>query len=1027
MLEIAEKYSDPKVIDRAFELAWNRSRIESGYLGFKAEEVELYLKMIPSILMPGPIRKKWAWAIEKNSQGQSGLWKFGISGDVPIILITIKDTEETDLVSRILKAHEYWGLKGISADLVILLQDESSYVQPLYEAVRDAISSSHARYMVGARGGVFILDANAMEESDIVLLYAAARIVLKGDAGTIGEQLKAEIEKTAVPLLDTDKTQKQEITDSKDVAAQGRTLDVSELKFFNGVGGFSSDGREYVICLRDGVHTYAPWINVISNNRFGFIISESGGGHTWSENSRENKLTPWSNDPVIDTPGEVIYIRDDNSGKYWSITPKPIRESGDYIIRHGWGYTVFERNSHGIRQSLTEFVPVGDTVKIYMIQLENSTDAVKELSITYYIRPVLGVNENSTAPYITTRFHKESGMLLVTNTFNPDFPDRVAFIGASEPTHSFTGDRAEFIGLRGSLENPEALKRTGLSGKAGAGLEPCAALQVKISLEPGKGKSLVFLLGQAADVEEALQLAARYKNPAAAEKALDEAKTYWLGKLGTVQVKTPDESINIMLNGWLLYQVVSCRLWARSAFYQSGGAYGYRDQLQDVMAVVHAWPELTRRQILFHSSRQFVEGDVQHWWHPGADKGIRTRYSDDYLWLPYVTADYIRNTGDWGILDEITGYLEDEPLAEDEDERYNKPRISDEKSSVYEHCIRAIENGLKFGPHGIPLMGSGDWNDGMNTVGNKGKGESIWLGWFLHTVLTNFIPICIQKGDTERGERYKKIAQDIAEAIETNAWDGSWYRRAYFDDGTPLGSAQNSECRIDAIAQSWSAISGAGRESRVKEAMHAVENYLVDREIGIIKLLAPPFDDGDLQPGYIKGYVPGVRENGGQYTHAAVWAVLAFAKLGEGDTAGDLYQMLTPVNHARTPMESSRYRVEPYVMAADVYAVHPNVGRGGWTWYTGAAGWMYRVGLEHLLGIKKEGDKIIFDPCIPSTWREYSVEYRFGAAVYKITVKNPEARNKGVKSVSLDGKALEDAVLPLIDDGIEHNVEVLMG
>lgn len=1026
LLEIAEKYSDPKVVDRAFELAWNRSQIELRYLGFKAEEVRLYLEMIPLILLPGPVRRKWAWAIEKNREGQPGLWKFGISGDVPIILITLKDTEETDMVARILKAHEYWRLKGLLVDLVILLQDESSYVQPLYNAVRDAISYSHARDMIGAKGGVFILDANTMEEKDIVLLYTVARIVLRGSAASIREELKTDLEKPVVPLLDINEAQEESI-DSSEETVQHQDFDTSSLKYFNGIGGFGSDGREYVIYLRDGVHTYAPWINVISNNKFGFIVSESGGGYTWSENSRENKLTPWSNDPVSDIPGEIFYVRDENTGRYWSITPMPIREAGDYIIRHGWGYSVFEHSCNGLEQSLTEFVPVNDPVKICMVRLKNTTDAVKNLSVTYYIRPVLGVNENTTAQYITTGIHKESGMMLLTNTFNPDFPDRIAFMDVSEQVRSITGDRTEFIGLRGSLRNPEALRRTELSGKVGAGLDPCGAVQVKASLEPGQERTIVFLLGQAASMEEALQVASKYKNPETAEDALNKVKSYWLNKLGAIQVKTPDDSIDIMLNGWLQYQVVACRLWARSAFYQSGGAYGYRDQLQDVMAVVYTWPELTREQILLHASHQFLEGDVQHWWHPGADKGIRTRYSDDYLWLPYVTIDYIRNTGDWDILDAIAGYLEDEPLAEDEDERYNIPRISAQKSNIYEHCIRAIENGLKFGPHGIPLIGCGDWNDGMNTVGNKGKGESVWLGWFLYTILNNFIPICMRRGDKERAERYRKAAQDIVDAIENNAWDGSWYRRAYFDDGTPLGSAQNAECRIDSLSQSWSVISGAGKQSRVDEAMHAVENYLVDREVGIIKLLTPPFDSSELQPGYIKGYVPGVRENGGQYTHAAVWTVMAFAKLGEGDTAGNLYHMINPINHARTPMESSRYRVEPYVMAADVYAVHPNVGRGGWTWYTGAAGWMYRVGLEHILGIRKEENKILFNPCIPSTWKEYSIKYRFGAAVYEITIKNPEAVNKGVKSVSLDGKKLEEAVLPLTDDGLEHQVEVIMG
>lgn len=1026
VLELAEKYSEPRAVERAFELAWNRSQIESRYLGFKASEVEIYLDMMPSILLPGPLRRKWSDMIIKNKRGQSGLWKFGISGDMPVILVILKSKEEISIVSRVLKAHEFWRLKGLYVDIVIVIEDESNYSQPLHDAIRDEVSSSHARNMIGARGGIFILDANHMEEEDLTLIHAVAKIVLKSDGGPIEEQISFEGRYKSPQVLASGVSNDTNAEVPR-MESACQCFDASGLIFFNGMGGFSADGREYVIYLKDGRHTPVPWINVISNPQFGFIITEAGGGYTWSENSRENKLTPWSNDPISDTHGEVLYVRDDDSGEFWTITPFPASAGGDYVIRHGHGYTVFEHSSHGIEQELTEFVPVKDTVKICMISLKNTTRTPRKLSLTYYIRPVLGVNEKVTAPYIVTRMHEETGILLITNAFNADFPCRVAFMDTSEANRSYTGDRTEFIGLNGSISEPDAMKRHRLSGMVGAGLDPCAALQINIQLNPCEKREVVFTLGQGIDTQKALLLAEKYRKLDAAKSELENVKEYWRQKLETIQVYTPDASMNMLLNGWLQYQVISCRLWARSAFYQSGGAYGYRDQLQDVMAVVYTWPELTRRQILLHCAHQFIEGDVQHWWHPGAGKGIRTRYSDDYLWLPYVTADYIRNTGDWGILDEVVNYIDDEPLEENEDERYDVPRLSEEKSSVYEHCIRAIDNGLKFGIHGIPLMGCGDWNDGMNTVGNKGRGESVWLGWFLYTVLTNFIPVCLKRNDIERAEKYRAHAENIAKAIEVNAWDGSWYRRAYFDDGTPLGAAQNTECRIDAIAQSWSSISGAGMAHRVKEAMHAVRNYLIDSEAGIIKLLTPPFNESDLDPGYIKGYVPGVRENGGQYTHAAVWTVLAFARLGEGDTAWELYHMINPINHSRTPIESARYKVEPYVMAADVYAVYPNTGRGGWTWYTGAAGWMYRVGLEHMLGIKKNENNIVFEPCIPRGWREFKVRYKVGEAVYHIIVRNPDGANKGVKTVALDGKLLEGLVLPLADDAAEHQVEVVMG
>ncbi|MDA8212999.1 MAG: glycosyl transferase [Clostridia bacterium] len=1054
-LILADKYRDPKVIERAFEFAWNRSRIEAGYLDIQAGEMELYLNMVPSIIYPGPVRRRYEGIIARNKKGQPGLWPSGISGDIPIVLVHVTNKEQMEMVCKLLKAHEFWRMKGLKVDLVFLAEDESGYVQPLQDGIRAAIFASHARDMVNRTGGVYLLNANLMTEEEKILMYAAARIILKGDAGPVEEQLVWEQTKETVPGLSTvnvagGKTGKQvaggetgkevnrgETHEEADQQAAGKEIEVpassqinfSQLLFYNGTGGFSQDGREYLLHLREGQHTPAPWINVIANTGFGFNITEVGSGYTWAENSRENKLTPWYNDPVTDLPGEVLYLRDEQTGDYWSITPMPVREKEDYIIRHGKGYSSFEHTSHGIEQQLTEFVALEDPVKIYLIRLKNLSRVPREIAVTYYMRPVLGVNEQVNAQYITTRSYGEQGVLLISNSYNSDFPGRIAFVDTSEATRTFSGDGNEFLGINGDLERPAALERERLSGTVGAGLAPCGAIQVKLSLEPEESKEIVFLLGQGRDLSEVLSIRDKYTKVTAAREELARVKAFWTEKLEVIQVSTPDRSMDILLNSWLQYQVISCRLWSRAAFYQSGGAYGFRDQLQDVMAVAYTWPELTRKQILLHAAHQFVEGDVQHWWHPGSgvDKGIRTRYSDDFLWLPYVTADYVQCTGDWSVLDEVINFLEDDPLPADEDERYNIPRISQEKDTIYNHCIRAIENALKFGLHGLPLMGSGDWNDGMNTVGNKGKGESVWLGWFLYTVLQRFIPVCTSRNDQQRAEQFSLIAAELAGAIEKNAWDGSWYRRAYFDDGTPLGSAANSECKIDAIAQSWSVISGIGKPRRAEEAMQAVENYLVDREAGIIKLLTPPFGDGQLQPGYIKGYVPGVRENGGQYTHAAVWTILAFAKLGMGDKVWELFHLINPINHARTPMEAIRYKVEPYVLAADVYAVHPNTGRGGWSWYTGAAGWMYRVGIEHVLGIKKVGTSLHFDPCIPKDWPGFEVRYRLPKTLYRIHVQNPERVNKGVKKVIINGKEVPEGYVSLVDDGREYRVEVVMG
>ncbi len=1025
VIKIAQKYQDTNKIARAYELAWTRSQVESRYLGLKASEKDLYVKMISQIVFLSPLRRKREEYIFRNKKGQSSLWAFGISGDVPLVLVCIKKMDQIDTVQQLLKAHEYWRMKGLAVDLLILNEYEGSYTQPLQDLLRDTVSASHARDLQDKMGGIFIRKAGTMTEEEKTLLYAVARIVIHGCGGSIEAQTEYNYQQKKLP----DK-KKWEVLPT---IHQIQRKELKERFFDNGWGGFSKDGKEYIIQLKENQQTPAPWINVISNEKFGFQVTESGGGYTWSENSRENKLTPWSNDPISDTAGEVFYLRDETTGEVWTVTPLPIREPEPYVIRHGFGYSVFEHVSHGIEQKLTMFVAKDDPVKICIIKLKNHSGEKRMLSATYYMRPVLGVSDQLTAQYITTRMTPEKDIMLIENNYNEDFPGRISFMDVSEVDRSFTGDAMEFIGDYNATSIPEAMKRTRLSNNVGAGYDPCAAMQVKIQLEVREEKEIVFLLGQTDDVQHVMPICNKYRYLGAAHKELERVKYFWGDLLSVTKVKTSDISMNIMLNGWLLYQVLSCRIWARSAFYQSGGAYGFRDQLQDVMAVVNAMPQITHNQVLKHAAHQFVEGDVQHWWHPignigeNGDKGIRTKFSDDLVWLPFVVGDYIENTEDYSLLDVEIGYLEADSLGKDIDEKYDIPRMSEEKSSVYEHCIRALERALKFGERGIPLMGSGDWNDGMNTVGNKGKGESVWLGWFIYTTLMRFIPICEAKGEHERAKEYKKITREMVEAIENNAWDGSWYRRAYFDDGTPMGSAQNTECRIDSLAQSWAVISEAGNPERTKAAMEALESYLVKRDEGLIMLLTPPFDKGDLNPGYIKGYVPGVRENGGQYTHAAIWVVMAFAKMGNGDKAWELYNMINPINHARTPMEAARYKVEPYVMAADVYAVHPNIGRGGWTWYTGAAGWMYRVGIEYLLGLKKRGDMLIIDPCIPRGWDEYGIDYRYQSTKYAINIKNPEGINRGVINVKLDGTVMENKTIPLTNDGVKHKIEVILG
>lgn len=1031
IMELIGKYDNMEACDAAFWLALTRSQVETKYLNIKAHDMELYQDMISNILFRSSQKSGYNHVIGENRKGQSGLWPYGISGDRPVVLLILDKTEEVDILYELLKAHEYWRLKDLKVDLVILCNEENSYSNPLYSLIFDIIHSNQTIDAMNRNNDTFILNTNSMAPEDIPLFYAVAAMVFKGGSGTMKEQLQSEPQDKRHEAAETTERSKgrgsnrrrvlsadHELQGIKPVASDDRLL------FFNGIGGFDKEEREYVIRLERGRTTPAPWANVISNPEFGFLVTESGGGYTWCENSRENKLSPWSNDPVSDAPGETFYLQE-ASGEPWSVTPLPARDEETYTIRHGFGYTEFEHESHGVKQRLTQFVPVKGTVKISILRLENEGTEDKDLRITYYVNPVLGVNMKETSMHLKSSVNAE-GILMVENPYNREFPDRILFVDSSVAGRSVTGDRKEFFGT-GTPDYPDILKKERLTGSVGIGFSPCAALQVGVRLKEGEAGELVFLLGMADQAGRAGELSGTFRNLKKAKESLAEVKAFWKDKLQMIRVDTPDPAMNLMLNGWLLYQAISCRMWARTAFYQAGGAFGFRDQLQDCLSAVAVLPEIVKSQIVKHAQHQFLQGDVLHWWHEPVGKGTRTRFSDDYLWLPYVTAEYINATGDYDILNIEVSFLEDELLKKHEDERYCHPRVTAETASVFEHCIRSIEYGLKFGERGLPLMGGGDWNDGMNTVGSGGKGESVWLGWFLCTVLQKFVPICRKMQDPDRAERYLQTIDSIVEAIETNAWDGNWYKRAFFDNGAPLGSANNKECKIDSLAQSWAVISGKGDPGRVKKALDSLEDYLVMRDAGLIKLLTPPFDEGELEPGYIKSYVPGVRENGGQYTHAAAWVIIAFAMAGDGDKAFELFGLINPINHTRTDRECSIYRVEPYVMAADVYSVSPHIGRGGWTWYTGTASWVYKAGLESILGFVKTADQLIIDPCIPKKWPEYSIIYRYRKTEYRIIVRNPKNVSKGVVSLSLDGRDRPGNAIDLVDDGKTHPVEVVLG
>ncbi len=1018
LLTKIEKYSSPDRIEGAFNLAQVRSSLEMKYLNMKEEEEELYQNMLADVIFASPLRNKNQKQIMENTKGQSALWRYSISGDLPIILVVLNNNNQMKLLSEVLKAQEYCHLMDIVVDLVILNEEEHTYDAPLNQLISDIILSSQTHDYASRIKHVFVLDKGKVLEEDIPLLYAVSRLVFKGDDGNLSEQLERGKKKFLPSTVEFEKI-------AYNANNNMESPEIPSLLYFNKLGGFNETGDEYIIKLNNDQLTPAPWINVITNENFGFLVSESGSGYTWSGNSRENKLTPWFNDPVADPSGEVIYLRDEDTGHIWTPSASPIREKEPYVIHHGFGYTRFEHNSNEIEQILTQFVPVDESVKLSLLSLKNTSDKKKKIKVTYCVKPVLGVIRKNSILHIKSNLDI-SGAILLENPYNEDFPGEVCFVEASIQERSVTNDGKEFFG-NGNATSPDCLKREKLSGNIDMVEDPCGAIQIEVVLKPNESKDIVFQLGIGKEITKIQKLMKKYRSIENTKLALKSVKEFWLEKLQTVQVKTPAKSMDLMLNGWLQYQLISSRLWARCGFYQAGGAFGFRDQLQDCLSIANIWPEAARKQILLHGKHQYVEGDVQHWWHEPTSKGVRTRFSDDRLWLPYVTAEYIRITGDVTILNEELPFLIENELNEYEDDRYGTPKVSEEKASLYEHCLRAIEVSLKFGKHGLPLMGSGDWNDGMNEVANRGMGESVWLGWFIISVLNDFTPLCKKMGDDKLEEKYNGIMKKILGAIEKEAWDGKWYRRAYFDNGLPLGSEQNNDCKIDSISQSWAVISGQGKHSRAKEAMNSMENYLISREDGLMKLLTPPFDLGKEEPGYIKGYVPGTRENGGQYTHAAAWAIIAFAKLGNGNKALELFELLNPINLTNNYREYSRYKVEPYVIAADVYSSYPHIGRGGWTWYTGAAGWMHRAGLENILGFQKNGDTILMDPCIPSHWKEYELSYRYKSANYHITVKNSKGKTKGVTQLLVDGITLEGQVFPLNDDLKNHEVEVVLG
>jgi cyclic beta-1,2-glucan synthetase len=1017
-LALLEKYRDRRIADRVFELAWSHSRVVLRQINANEDDAALFNRLASAVLFPCPELRADGQIICRNRRGQSGLWGWTISGDLPIVLLNVTSEESILSITTLIQAHRYWRLKGLAVDLVILNDGPGGYQQVLQNQIMDLIYAGSEASLLDKSGGIFVRNAEHLSAEDKLLLMSVAHLYLDDRAGELNEQLdrRIHIVKTAprafIPHVAPGVNQHTPWSP-----------DTSQLLHFNGFGGFSQDGREYQIVLRENSPTPAPWSNVLANRDFGSVLSEAGQAYSWYENAHEYRLTPWENDPVSDRSGEAFYLRDEETGACWSPTPLPIRGQGDYLTRHGFGYSVFAHREKGIDSELTVLVAGQAPVKLAILTLSNNSGRTRKLSVTGYVEWTLGESRTRSALHIVTQPTGIAGVcgIMANNFYGGNGAERTAFFAVTGPHCSLTGDRREFIGRNGSLKNPAAMHMRRLSDKTGAGLDPCGAVQSAATLIDGDQKTFVFVLGIGEDQTQARETLTRYLHEDTAREELNNVHRYWHNVLDKIVVHTPDSGVNLLVNGWLLYQTIACRLMARSGYYQSGGAFGFRDQLQDTLALSHAAPERLREQIVLCASRQFIEGDVQHWWHPPHGNGVRTRCSDDYLWLPLAVCHYVTTTGDNVVLEQRIPYLEGRQLQPGEESVYDRPVTSTCEETLWLHCVKAIKHGLRFGPHGLPLMGAGDWNDGMNLVGIEGRGESVWLGFFLYDILQRFADLAEQRRDADIASLCRTQALRLQQQLEATAWDGEWYRRGYFDEGTPLGSKASQDCRIDAIAQSWSVLSGAASPARSEQAMQALDKHLVDEDAGLIKLLTPPFDGHGPNPGYIQGYLPGVRENGGQYTHGAIWAVMAFARMGNAERAWRLWSLISPINHTGNSAEVGIYKAEPYVMSADVYSVKPHTGRAGWSWYTGSAGWAYRLLTEELLGITCYPTTFTVHARLPHHWPSIFMNYQYKSSKYEITI----TRDGEGYQVALDGVTLPDDNIPLLDDGQNHRVDII--
>ena len=1010
VLETIKKYLNMESNKRIFELSRGRIEAENRYLELTGKDISLYQRLLTYILGNNTSFSDYS----EKQYPINELWKYGISGDYPIVFVKIKNVNDIDVIKELIKAYEYFKTKNLEIDLVILNEERDKYNSYVKDAILDSILNRNIAYMLNIKGGIYVLNNINDEDKEIISIYS--KLVIDAKNGNLNLQLN-DLDEDGIKI---NNNVENEIVEHVEEDQKENKLLNLDLKYYNDYGGFSQDGKEYYIRVNKDENVPMPWSHIMANENFGTLVTDSMGGYTWYKNSRLNRITAWSNNPILDVPSEIIYLKDYDTKKAWSLGLNPMPDNNDYYITYGFGYAKYEHENIGIRQEAEIYIPKEDSVKVQIIKLKNETLRKRKIKLVYYLKPVIGEEEVKTKGFLKFKFDRNSNTILAQNIINSDYKN-IVFVSSSEKIKSYTGFKKEFLG-NGGLQNPSGLKLDNFSNKFSNKISSIIALELEIELEALENKDISIVLGTGDTIIECQDLAYKYSNLNNCFQEYEIVKRFWNDKLSNIQVSTPVESMNILLNGWAMYQTLASRMWGRTGFYQSGGAFGFRDQLQDSLSCKYLNPEITKNQIIKHSKHQFTEGDVEHWWHEETRRGIRTRFSDDLLWLPYAVSDYINFTNDYSILDVETSYIDGAVLEKGIDERYDIYVPSEQKGTIYEHCIKAIEKSLNFGEHGLPKIGSGDWNDGFSTVGNKGKGESVWLGFFLGSVLNDFSKICEYKGDLGKAEKYKETVKQLRKSINTNAWDGRWFNRAFMDDGKVLGSLQNDECKIDSIAQSWSVISNMGDNDKKFISMESLENHLVDTENGLIKLLDPPFEKGDLEPGYIKAYLPGTRENGGQYTHSAIWVIIAEALLGFGDKAVEYFRMINPIEHSKTKDGVMKYKVEPYIIPADIYGQGNLAGRGGWTWYTGSSSWMYIAGIKYILGLNIQNGYMTFKPAIASNWKEYFVRYKYGNSIYNI--KFIKCRENEDKKVVLNGNVVEDRKIKLEDSSSVNEVEV---